>query len=222
MVPNIQAQRFITIKGDSLVLAKTIPAYLRFDKIIQESVIIRSTYESNQKDTVIYEQGSDYIVDFDKGTVCRTENSSIPDYSHHVLYEQKEFDHTCIDDCSNHEYFVWADYKTQKGFSLSENKDQSNFLELSKAKLFNGGHFKIIGFGDSIIEGGEASAKHLQFIHRYADYLSELFPKSNIEVENGSLPGYTTAEGVKRIEEKVLSRQPDLVLVAFGMNDSNK
>ena len=210
------------IHGESLVLAKTKPGFLCFDKILSETVALRSTYEPDVAGTIIYEQGKDYIVDFDKGAIWRTDNSSIPDYSNHILYDKKDFNDRLISNYANHDYFVWVDYETQNGFDLSESTGQSGLLKRTTEKLHNSGHFKIIGYGDSIMTGAETSAEHLQFIRRYIAYLSELFPDSQIELEDAALPGHTTAEGVKQLEEKVLTHRPDLVLVAFGMNDHIK
>ena len=58
------------------------------------------------------------------------------------------------------------------------------------------------------------------------------FPKSKIEVEDVSLSGYTSQQGIDWFDKKPASLQPlttlgtvvkpDLVLVGFGMNDHNK
>ena len=208
--------------GDSLVLAGTRPGFLCFDSIVQESISVRSCYEPDRQGVVVYEPDRDYVVDAGAGTISRTENSRIADYSQHLLYGKKDFNDREISDYGNHDYFAWVDYQTSSGVTLSRSDDQSHLLQRTFDRLLRGGVFKIIGYGDSIIYGGEASAQHLQFIHRFADHLSELFPDAHVEVENGALPGHTTAEGVRRLDEKVLTRNGDLVLVAFGMNDHIK
>lgn len=67
------------IHGESLVLAKAKPGFLCCDKILSETVALRSTYEPCQKETLIYVQDKDYIVDCAKGIIRRTESSNIPD-----------------------------------------------------------------------------------------------------------------------------------------------
>ena len=47
------------------------------------------------------------------------------------------------------------------------------------------------------------------------------YPKAKITGINGATGGDTTIQGLQRLEEKVLSKKPDLVLIAFGMNDQN-
>src|SRR5205814_500618 len=48
-----------------------------------------------------------------------------------------------------------------------------------------------------------------------------VYPIAQITVENGATGGDNTVMGLARLNEKVLSRNPDLLLVAFGMNDHN-
>jgi len=95
-------------------------------------------------------------------------------------------------------------------------------LAKTRAKLESGGPFKLIAFGDSISAGGEASDESLRFQNRYAESLAGRFPKAKITVDTTATGGDNTVNGLARLEEKVLSRSPDLVLVGFGMNDHNR
>ncbi len=45
--------------------------------------------------------------------------------------------------------------------------------------------------------------------------------KAEIETVNGATGGDSTSQGLQRLSEKVLSQNPDLVLIGFGMNDHN-
>jgi acyl-CoA thioesterase-1 len=209
------------VVGDSLVLARTDPGALCFEDLVRGSVQVRSTYDASREDTIRYEEGRDYTVDYERGTIARTPNSRIPDFSRNVLYGQKEFDHSQFTGIGNHAYFVWVDYETRRGRPLAEESRQGDRLRRTRERLNAGGAFKIIAFGDSITTGGEASTEALQFFHRYGALLRQRFPKAQITVENGATGGDTTVNGLARLEEKVLSRQPDLVLVGFGMNDHN-
>lgn len=210
-----------TMIGDSLLLAGETPGKLCFDKVVAGSVVVRSTYEAGLANTVVYEEGKDYIVDYEQGTVARTAESRMPDFRTNMLYGQKQFDHNQFPGYGNGGFFVFVDYKTTDAFPLFEETDQSAVLQKTRAKLEAGGPFKMIAFGDSITAGGDATDKHLQFQERYAKSLSERFPKAQIEVENGATGGDSTVSGLARLEEKVLTRKPDLVLVGFGMNDHN-
>ena len=77
----------------------------------------------------------------------------------------------------------------------------------------------MLAYGDSITAGGEASEVRLCYQERWVAGLSQEFPGAQLISENGATGGDASYQGVQRLEEKVLSRNPDLVLVAFGMND---
>lgn len=209
------------IVGESLVLAQSKPSNLLFGQVIPESVEVRSTYEANRKDTVVYELGRDYVVDTEVGTITRSANSRIPDFSTNVLYGKNDFNHSLFPGYGNLPFFVFVDYESHDGKSLSELSDQSSTLKKTRTKLSAGGPFRLLVYGDSIAAGGEATRLPLRFPRRYAAYLASLFPESDIVVENGATGGDTTRQGLTRLEEKVLTRDPDLVLLAFGMNDNN-
>ncbi len=208
------------IVGESLVLPGTEPGKLMFADVVPGSIVVRSTYE-NGKDTVVYEQGRDYVVNYAEGTIARSPASRMPDYTKNCLYGMKNFDHNKVPSFNNHAFFVWVDYETRKGSRLADPTDQASTLVKTREKLTAGGPFKLIQFGDSISTGCETSTEDLRFQNRYARTLMQRFPKAQITVEMGATGGDSTVQGLDRIEEKVLTRKPDLVLVAFGMNDHN-
>ncbi|MBI2425227.1 MAG: SGNH/GDSL hydrolase family protein [Candidatus Hydrogenedentes bacterium] len=209
------------IAGDSLVLAGTAPGNLCLADVVRDTVTVRNTYEPDQPHTVLYEEGVDYTIDYGKGAIARTPDSRIPDFSTNMLYGQKDFDHNQFTGFGNAAHFVFADYVSRTGFSFAQPVAQPALLPKTLAKLQAGGPFKLLAYGDSITAGGDASARHLQFQEHYARHLAALFPKAMIEVENGATGGDSTVQGLARLEEKVLTRSPDLVLVGFGMNDHN-
>ncbi|MEN6355525.1 MAG: SGNH/GDSL hydrolase family protein [Armatimonadota bacterium] len=205
-----------------MVLAERTPGMLCFDNVVPGTVVVRSTYLPDQKDTIIYKQGRDYVLNYTLGTIARSPISRIPDYAANILYGKKAFDHTKYPGYGNHAFFVWVDYETKNGHPVAVKTDQSALLQKSLAKLNAGGPFKIIVFGDSISTGCEASAEALRYPNLYAQSLQTRFPKAQITLENGAKGGDTSVQGIARLEDKVLSRNPDLVLLAFGMNDHNK
>lgn len=207
--------------GDSLVLVKTEAGRLCYDNVVEGTVAVRSTYEPGQADTIVYEAERDYVVDCAAGSIARTADSRIPDFSTNMLYGQKGFDHNQFPGFGNGRFFVFIDYETTAAFSLCEKTDQAALLSKTAGKLRKGGPFKIVAYGDSITAGGDATSLHLQFQERWASHLSARFPQAQITVENGATGGDGTVQGLERLREKVLDRSPDLVLVGFGMNDHN-
>ena len=221
---NVISTRGITmdIQGESLVLATTQAGRLCFDSLVKRSVIFRSTYQRQNTNSKIYVEGVDYIVDYEKGEIQRTINSSIPDYSKHVLYEKKDFDHTKFTDFSNHPYFIWVDYATKNGERLAQPNDQTKYLVNFRKKLESGQPVSIVSYGNSITAGGEASSTEFRFQFIYGNYLKSVFPQANFKIDDVSIPGYSSKQGIEWWDTYIGKTSPDLVLVGWGMNDHNK
>jgi len=210
------------IHGESLVLAKMEPGNLCFDHVKKGSLVVRSTFVAGKEGSVVYDEGTDYVVDYAAGTLARTANSRIPDYSTHCLYGQKDFDHTKFTDFGNHRCFVWADYETTNGRAWAAPNDQRAFLTEGRTKLEAGGPFKIASYGDSITAGGEASEVPFRFQQRFGNYLQTKFPKAEVEVQDVSISGYSSQQGIDWFDKYMGTvEKPDLALVGFGMNDHN-
>lgn len=73
--------------------------------------------------------------------------------------------------------------------------------------------FTIVSFGDSIT----APRKGLVV---YSDLLRKEFEGRGVAVVNAGIGGNTTAHAKARFEKDVLARNPDLVIMQFGNNDS--
>ncbi len=222
LIPVIsQSETTMDMHGESLVLSGAIPGTLCFNQIIPGTVVVRSAHDPAKEGVVVYEPERDYVVDYAAGTVTRTPGSRIPDFSTNILYGKKEFDHNQFPGFGNTAFFVYVDYTTRNGSVLFTPNDQPDVLKQTRERLQKGGPFKVIAFGDSITYGGDATEERLQFTRRYAQWLQEQFPKAQVAFENGATGGDSTVSGLARLEEKVLTRQPDLVLLGFGMNDHN-
>jgi lysophospholipase L1-like esterase len=213
----------MAVEGESLLLLKTEPSKFCFDHVVKGSLSLRDSFKTGKEKGIVYVEGRDYVVDYEKGTIARTADSRIPDYSTHCLYGKKDFDHGKYPDCSNQKWFVWADYRTTNGRPWAKESDQSKYLADVRKKLEAGGRFKIVSYGDSITAGGEASTVELRFANRFAAYLQAKYPKSKIELQDISIPGYSSQQGIDWFDKKFENIQKaDLALVGFGMNDHNK
>jgi len=218
---SIESKKPMNIQGESLVLASTMPGKLCFDSISRKSVIVRSTYLPDDSTSKVYSEGVDYIVDYRYGEIKRTTNSSIPDYSENPLYGKKDFDHKLYSNYSNHPYFIWIDYTTKNGHRLAIPNDQSKYLVNFRKKLEMGMPVTIVSYGNSITGGGEASSTELRFQYRWVNYLKRIFPKANLKIEDVSIPGYTSKQGVEWWDDYIGKTSPDLVIVGWGTNDHN-
>jgi lysophospholipase L1-like esterase len=221
VVSTSEAQPGQRIVGESLVLAGTEPGKLLGSPDSPEKVVVRSHYLPDAKATV-YEAGRDYVIDAKAGTIARTENSRIPDFSKNVLYGKKDFDHSQFPGYGNAPFLIFVDYDTANAPPLYPGQVHvETLLRKTVRKLREHKPLRIIAYGDSITAGGEASSVDLQFPSRWAEYLRKQHPDSKIELLNHATGGDNTENGLARLQEKVLSQKPDLVLIAFGMNDHN-
>ena len=90
---------------------------------------------------------------------------------------------------------------------------------------------RIVFFGDSITEGcfelydnhsgGINSIKDVQsgYPNLVTERLKEIFPETEIETINAGIGGNYSSDGLARIETDVIDKNPDIVVVCFGLND---
>jgi lysophospholipase L1-like esterase len=213
--------KYMRVIGESLVLPSIIPGNLSFDSVVSGSVVVRSTYKANDPGCIVYQEGIDYVVDYTNGTIARTTNSRIPDFSTNVLYGQKDFIQTNFPGYTNHPFFIWVDYDTTNGESFGKPNYQTQYLTNTRAKLVAGGTFKIVSYGDSITAGRESTIPDLRFTNLYANYLQNRFPNSAIQLNDVSIPGYTSTLAISSWDSSIGLTTPDLVLLGWGMNDHN-
>ncbi|WP_309119259.1 GDSL-type esterase/lipase family protein [Paenibacillus sp.] len=213
-------------KTESFVFVKEEPLPLRYRPIAGQALEVRKSPLSSDAEHVRFEEGKDFIVDYDQGTIRRTEGSRIPDGSQHPMYGVSPFDHTQYPDYSNRNYTVYADYwtdepRTDDRFTASD-VERSAYLNRIARKLTFGEEALYVVYGDSISAGGEASEERLAYYGRFAESLRLLFPKGRIKIVNKSVGGEASDGGASRILDDVVPLQPDLVSIGYGMNDQNQ
>lgn len=213
----LEAERQI---GESVVFIGEENARLSHRPLGEHPVTVRSTY-LREDGTVDYVEGKDYLLDFGAGTIRRTPNSRLPDFRKNMLYGREEFNHTEFPGFGNGGFFAFIDYSYAKSNAWPVQPTQKELLKKTVARLQAGNPVKIIAFGDSITAGGDATRPELIYWQRWADYLQRTHPRAGVTIVNGATGGDSTVQGLERLEGKVLNEKPDLVLVAFGMNDHN-
>lgn len=80
-------------------------------------------------------------------------------------------------------------------------------------------HCTIVVFGDSISRGviyDEGKHRHALLLENYANIVKE---RLHGVVFNAAKFGSTIVEGLQRLQDDVLKRKPDIVLIEFGGND---
>lgn len=90
--------------------------------------------------------------------------------------------------------------------------------ESVRQRLSEGLPVRAVIFGDSISDGYGTDGSHVY--HRMAlDALRYRHPHARIDATVVATPGQTTGEALSTMDRRVLSLQPDLVVVQFGGND---
>ncbi len=85
-------------------------------------------------------------------------------------------------------------------------------------KLMRGENITLVQIGGSITEGYYATDKHGE-AELVADYLNAVFP-GQVTFKNAGIAATGATLGAYRLEEDVLSADPDLVIVEFAINDA--
>ena len=105
---------------------------------------------------------------------------------------------------------------------------------VAKANDYNAAIPTIAFFGDSVTQGffelvprNDGTFNNVQDIDsvyhtRLAKIFAELFPTVPINIINAGVAGTDAKFGLERIERDVLSKNPDLTVVCFGLNDCGK
>ncbi len=207
--------------GESVVLVGSEPAHMAFAPSERYPVSVRSTYLDNLSNTVHYVSGRDYVFDYRNGRIMRTSGSRIPDFSANILFGKEDFDHSKFPGYGNGPFIVFVDYTAKTKPAWPAQTSQADLLPRTRKKLEDGQSLTMVAFGDSITAGGEATRPELIYWQRWADSLRAKYPHAQIKAINGATGGDTSANGLARLDEKVLKQKPDLVLIAFGMNDHN-
>jgi len=81
----------------------------------------------------------------------------------------------------------------------------------------------IVAFGDSVTQGGTALGEqiHDEVYHaRFKRLLEASYPNCIFSVINAGFGGWTATGALSLLERNVLQHKPDLVLIAFGLNDA--
>lgn len=96
------------------------------------------------------------------------------------------------------------------------NEEQKKYVERTRLDLEAGADATVVCFGDSITAG---YAVRRGFPSFWLEALRQKFPDSRIEMINSGISGDTSQDGLARLDWAVLSYEPDLVTINFGIND---
>ena len=100
--------------------------------------------------------------------------------------------------------------------SLSMDEEKKGYIENTLTDLRNGCDVTIVAYGDSITAG---YAVRRGFPTFWKEMLVQKYSGVRIEMINSGVSGDTTMDGLARLDWAVLSYEPDLVTINFGIND---
>jgi lysophospholipase L1-like esterase len=186
-----------------------------------------------------YEEGKDYSIDMATGTFRRLPNSRIPFKTMKEMYPPEDsplpkYKHkrgdpkTCLifgEGAFFHQLQVEVTYTHKAGLWTGYvPKFSGDSLPKTMAKLRAKEPLKLCMTGDSISYGCNASAlsKVAPAMPAYGELVSMGLEKSwgsKVTFRNFSVGGWTSKNGVDDVA-KVMAEKPDLVIIAYGMNDS--
>lgn len=76
--------------------------------------------------------------------------------------------------------------------------------------------------GGSITQGSRATSQEKCYASLFFKWWSEKFPSGQLEFVNAGIGGTDSYLGVHRIDEQLLDKNPDVVIVEFSVNDTDK
>ena len=126
-----------------------------------------------------------------------------------------------------HKNQVFVTYTHAENESLFVPK-KSEKLHKFVEKLERGEEVNLVFFGDSITAGGNSSghSKTAPFTPRWSEMVRDAFaakyPSAKINFKNTAVGGKETVWGISEIDNSVNKYKPDLLVLAFGMNDGGK
>lgn len=192
---------------------------------------------------IVYEEGKDYV--FENGKIQRLPGSAIP-YMEVNEYYRETPDRVVLEVRKDYvdielpgvRYLKYgeADTFTKYQIAVSYKHDQpwQGTRVIGYKEKFNSffgkvknGNAKVLFFGDSItvgcnasgtVQGGEVSPFCESWPIMVTEYLQEKLD-CKLNYVNKAIGGTNTRQGLDRFDTDVLSESPDLLVIAYGMND---
>ena len=186
----------------------------------------------NNARTVTYTEGRDYTLS--RGRLRILPGSTIPVMSYADYHPAAG---GFPDDQGGSIYFpgegmdilnrqIVVTYRHRDTWDAAQPADKSAQLPKTTARLQKGDSLNIVYYGDSITEGYNASGFFggAPYQPKWTDLvtvaLQKAYPRADIRATNTGLAGMTSGWGVENVQSRVNAYNPDLVVIAFGMNDA--
>ena len=103
---------------------------------------------------------------------------------------------------------------------LSEGNTSRLAAAMEKAK--NGESITVAAIGGSITQGTAASSTNSCYASKFFSWWQEKFPECEVNTVNAGIGGTDSYLGVHRADEQLLSYNPEVVVIEFSVNDTDK
>lgn len=98
----------------------------------------------------------------------------------------------------------------------------STRLACVMAKARRGEEICVAAIGGSITAGGlQTKDPKNRYVARVAAWFTQAFPQAKVRFVNAGIGGTNSLYGAMRVQRDVLSKQPDLVIVEYAVNDNH-
>ncbi|MFO0977158.1 MAG: GDSL-type esterase/lipase family protein [Planctomycetaceae bacterium] len=230
-----------TVDGESVLFVRDATTGVATGRVlfpVKRVLRVTKAAEWNQPDATVFAEGQDYVVTPGSTEITLPAGSRIPAFTDADLRrpagsQKYKLTHR---DGNGEIYFGGADEYHQMQVCVTYEHEPSEWpaappaydatrLPKTAAKLKNREALSIVLLGDSISTGCNASgwAGVAPFQPAYQDLLLahlKSVSSPNVTLTNLAVGGTSTPWGITRVPD-VLAAKPDLVLLAFGMNDSS-
>lgn len=184
----------------------------------------------------LYKEGRDYTVDGQN--IVLTGNSRIPCQDYDEIFFDEYIQHETWPTENGatifreggylHSLQIAVTYYHEEEWLGYEPEYMGDNLAKTIAKLENGESIKIVFYGDSITQGGNASGMFNiapyspTYPNLVVDMLQKAYPDAQIESHVVVMSNTDSAWAISNCKTEVFPQEPDLLIVAFGMNDSSR
>ena len=217
--PKRLPKGYVNVFAESFVLKGTELKNFAFDKIKTGSVTVQGRHPDGTKYTYTspsgtYVENVDYVIDYMNGTIARLPGSSIPDWTNKPAPTQASYGA----ETKNDNYLIWVIYQYE---GCREIATFNEALPRLTNKIKTGTALSITVLGDSISTGLEAETTTL---HAYYNVFAKRIKKfhkniTSITINNQAIGGTTSADLTDVNLQARVTGNPDLVIIAYGMND---
>ncbi|MGN0643283.1 MAG: SGNH/GDSL hydrolase family protein [Huintestinicola sp.] len=102
------------------------------------------------------------------------------------------------------------------------NEGNKSRIAAAMKKAESGESITVGVIGGSITQGTAASTSSNCYAELFHSYWAEKFPQSEVKFVNAGIGGTNSYLGVNRVDDMLLDENPDVVVVEFSVNDTDK